>query len=140
MMRGWFAVATLAGAVFLGCGGTEAVADPETPGSAESALVTCSATCPNGSTLTCTGFSCSAQNNSHVECDGSYQYCPTAPSNCQWFTATSYASSDDACNEARQQGAAYCAAYGGVKSYGPMCLTTPDDNPYVAANYICCNF
>jgi hypothetical protein len=138
MKRIVFAVATLSFAVLLGCGGTEAPADSETLEGAESALVTCSTTCASGTTLSCTGNTCSAANQNHVQCDGNYQYCPP-PGQCQWFQATSWDSSEAACDAAKQQGTSYCAAYGGVQSMGRMCLTTPDDNPYVAANYICCN-
>ncbi|MFP2904588.1 hypothetical protein ACLESD_05935 [Pyxidicoccus sp. 3LFB2] len=134
------AIAALSCAVLIGCGGTEAPADSQALESAESALVTCSATCANGSTLSCTGNSCSAENDSYVQCDGNYQHCP--PPNhvqCQWFRATSWDSYAAACADAIQQGTDYCAAHGGVQSRGRACLTTPDDNPYVAANYICCN-
>jgi hypothetical protein len=140
MMRSVFAVAALSFTVLLGCGGSEAPVDSDALGSVESELVTCSTTCANGSTLSCTGNTCSAVNEDHVQCDGNYQYCPPADHvQCQWFRAESWDSSAAACNAAKADGTSYCAAYGGVQSMGRACLITPDDSPYVAANYICCN-
>jgi hypothetical protein len=80
MMRGWIAVVALISAVLVGCGGVEADTDPETLGGISSALSTCSTTCPNGTTLSCTGTSCSASDGVSVQCDGTYQYCPPSPS------------------------------------------------------------
>ncbi|WP_257455221.1 hypothetical protein [Archangium lipolyticum] len=140
MMRGWLAAVALAGAALVGCGGTEAEVDTEAPGSTSSALVTCSSTCSNGTTISCSGESCSASNGSYVQCDGTYKYCSTTPtSNCRLFTSTSDVSYDDACDSAIAQGIAYCSSYGGVKSQAPACLLNAEAPPYIASNRVCCN-
>ncbi len=67
------------------CGGTEAVETPlaeEMLGEESSALVTCSASCPDGSTVSCTGATCSATEGSHVECDGFRNICVNFPPLC----------------------------------------------------------
>ena len=64
--------------VLVACGGLEPVEAPEL-GQESSALVTCSQTCPNGSTVSCEGNTCSVQADS-VECDGFYNICvPSFP-------------------------------------------------------------
>lgn len=62
--------------VLVACGGVEPVEEPEL-GQESSALVTCSQTCPNGSTVSCEGNTCSVQANS-VLCDGIYRICLTS--------------------------------------------------------------
>jgi hypothetical protein len=71
--------AALAAVGLVACGGTESMESPDAFGETSSALV-CSAACPSsGTTLSCSGSSCSALDGSHVECNGVYQYCPTTP-------------------------------------------------------------
>ncbi|QSQ27261.1 hypothetical protein JY651_21120 [Pyxidicoccus parkwayensis] len=64
--------------VLVACGGVEPVEAPELE-QQSSALVTCSQTCSNGSTVSCEGNTCSVQADS-VECDGFYHICaPSIP-------------------------------------------------------------
>ncbi|NNB94099.1 hypothetical protein HI113_09300 [Corallococcus exiguus] len=64
--------------VLVACGGLEPVEAPELE-QQSSALVTCSQTCPDGSTVSCEGNTCSVQADS-VECDGFYNIClPSTP-------------------------------------------------------------
>lgn len=82
MNRRLLSLVVLVGAVLVGCGGTEAAPQVapqavEQPGTLSQELVTCSAQCPNGPAISCTGTTCSATNNSHVTCDGVPTYCQT---------------------------------------------------------------
>ena len=82
MNRRGLSLVVLVGAVLMGCGGTEAAPAEEELGSVSEALVTCSATCPDTSTVSCTGTTCSATQNSHVTCDGVTTACPQPPTEC----------------------------------------------------------
>ncbi|WP_224249326.1 hypothetical protein [Hyalangium gracile] len=82
MKRRWFPLVVLAGVVLMGCGGIEEVPAQQSLATVESALVTCTATCGDGSTLSCTGETCTASDNFHVTCDGVRQDCPTPPTEC----------------------------------------------------------
>lgn len=76
MKRRWFPLAVLAGVVLMGCGGIEDVPAPESPATVTAALVACTATCSDGSTLSCTGATCTASEGNYVTCDGVRQNCP----------------------------------------------------------------
>ncbi|NVJ20756.1 MULTISPECIES: hypothetical protein [Myxococcus] len=79
--------AALVVSTLVACGGTAPVEAPESLGQDSSALVSCSTECSTGPSLSCWGNSCSASNNSYVQCDGVYQYCPTTPPpaiDCSW--------------------------------------------------------
>ncbi|MFP2958646.1 hypothetical protein ACLEPN_12550 [Myxococcus sp. 1LA] len=76
-MKQTFAVlAALAVSTLVACGGVEAVEPREELGQESSALVSCSTSCSNGTTLSCTGTTCSASDQDFVQCNGNYQYCP----------------------------------------------------------------
>jgi hypothetical protein len=92
--------AALAAVGLVACGGTESMAPPETFGEVSSAL-TCTAACPStGTTLSCSGSSCSALDGSHVECNGAYQYCPQDP-------PTTNCSPDELCEYVEGQSCSY---------------------------------
>ncbi len=65
--------------VAAGCGGTEFDQGEDSLAQSESALVTCSTICPNGTPLSCTGTTCSAADGDHVTCNGTSQYCGIRP-------------------------------------------------------------
>ncbi|MCP3169823.1 hypothetical protein [Myxococcus qinghaiensis] len=67
----------------LACGGTDAVEAQEPLAQEESALVTCTTTCPNGTTVSCQGNTCNTYPGESVECDGFHNICPISlPSIC----------------------------------------------------------
>ncbi len=82
MNRRGLSLAVLVCAVLVGCGGTEVASEGEELGSVAGALVTCTATCQYGPSVSCTGSTCSAVNDSHVDCDGLTTACPPPPSAC----------------------------------------------------------
>lgn len=75
MKKSLLILATFVVTVVSGCGGTELEHDEGLLGQSESALSTCSTTCPNGTPLTCQGTSCSATDGQSVTCDGVTQTC-----------------------------------------------------------------
>ena len=53
---------------------------------------TCTATCTEGSNVSCSGTNCSAQNQNcstgaggYVQCDGNYTYCASCQTSCTFF-------------------------------------------------------
>jgi hypothetical protein len=79
MKRSLLILATFVVSVVAGCGGTELDQVEDSLAQSESALVTCSTTCPAGNTLTCTGTTCSATDADSVTCNGTTQYCGIRP-------------------------------------------------------------
>jgi hypothetical protein len=75
MKKSLFILAACVVSIVSGCGGTEQELDEGLLGQSESALSTCSTTCANGNTISCTGASCSASDGQSVTCDGTSQYC-----------------------------------------------------------------
>jgi hypothetical protein len=82
MNRRGLSLAVLVGAVLMGCGGTEAASSEEVLGRVSEALVTCTATCQDAPSVSCTGTTCSATQGSHVTCDGVTTACAQPPSEC----------------------------------------------------------
>ncbi|WP_426756913.1 hypothetical protein [Myxococcus sp. Y35] len=79
-MKQTFAVlAAVIASTLVACGGVEPVETQEQLGEDSSALVSCSTSCSDGSTLSCTGTTCSAADGDHVQCNGNYQYCQVSP-------------------------------------------------------------
>ena len=75
MKKSLLILATFVVTVVSGCGGTELERDEGLLGQSESALSTCSTTCPNGNIISCQGTSCSASDAQSVTCDGLTQSC-----------------------------------------------------------------
>ncbi|MBN9686142.1 hypothetical protein JYJ93_27210 [Corallococcus sp. NCSPR001] len=74
------ALVTLVGLSLIGCGGP-ALDDSLTP-EAEARTVsqfgTCTATCAGGTSVSCTGTTCSSTDNQGVTCDGVLTACPSS--------------------------------------------------------------
>jgi hypothetical protein len=122
------------------CGTTETEERTEVLGSVSSALATCSTTCFDGSSVTCQGTRCSANDGVFVECDGIFWSCPPR---CQSFIGTSEESYEQACENAlqvaQQDGAAYCAPFGGIKSVSRLCVRDANTPPFHGSYRVCCN-
>ncbi|WP_338870981.1 hypothetical protein [Myxococcus stipitatus] len=71
----WSVLSALVLSGLLACGGTEAPEASDSLVQESSALVTCSTTCSNGSTVSCSGNTCSTIPGESVECDGFYRIC-----------------------------------------------------------------
>lgn len=75
MKRALFVLSAFVSLSLLACGGSTVEAEPL--GETSQELVTCSATCPGGQTVSCTGNTCSATENSGVTCNGVFTACPS---------------------------------------------------------------
>ncbi|NTX06373.1 hypothetical protein HUA74_30375 [Myxococcus sp. CA051A] len=85
----------------LACGGTEAVEALEPLAQEESALETCTTTCSNGSTVSCTGTTCNTYPGESVECDGLHKICPISlPSICLQPNSSCLSLAGKACSPA----------------------------------------
>jgi hypothetical protein len=79
MKQALLAMAVVASLSLLGCGGAVAEEKPEPLAVSEQEVVTCSASCTDGSTVSCSGTTCSATQNQGVTCDGVTTSCPPPP-------------------------------------------------------------
>ncbi|MDC0713130.1 hypothetical protein POL68_32000 [Stigmatella sp. ncwal1] len=78
MKRSLATMLVFVGLSLLGCGGP--VTEPETAPDTDapttvSQLSTCTASCPGGTSVSCTGASCSATDNQGVTCGGTFYAC-----------------------------------------------------------------
>lgn len=98
----------------LGCGGSTATTESEELSSAAQELTTCTATCSGGQTVSCSGTTCSAVDNSGVTCDGVSTACPpptcanTSLPQCSTLAGrlcTTQGASQDCCDEGQES---YC--------------------------------
>ncbi|MCP3105227.1 hypothetical protein LZ198_40795 [Myxococcus sp. K15C18031901] len=130
-LSAWMSLVMLA---LWGCGGTTPGSEAgEALGQEESALVSCSTSCPSGSNLSCWGSTCSAVDGSYVQCDGAYQYCQVTPpldcsnpsQSCVNVLGTScspYGSQRKCCLDGLPTGSCTCTT-----QYGWMCTVPPQD-------------
>ncbi|NOK17251.1 hypothetical protein [Corallococcus carmarthensis] len=74
------AMVTLVGLSLLGCGGPalEDTMGPEAEARTVSQFGTCTATCAGGSSVSCTGTTCSSTDNQGVTCDGVFKGCASS--------------------------------------------------------------
>jgi hypothetical protein len=110
--------AVLVWAVLVGCGGTETLPQEERVGTLSEALVTCTATCRYGPSVSCTGTTCSATQGSQVTCDGVTTRCAPRPCSvavsCEDRNGAACAPRDDAecCNPDGSVGFCLCRPTG----------------------------
>lgn len=90
MNRRLVSLAVLVGAVLVGCGGTEVEPSGEPLDSVSAALVTCTASCEYGGSVSCSGSTCSATQGSGVTCDGVTTACAPAPTCTEYFSCDLY--------------------------------------------------
>jgi hypothetical protein len=116
-MKRWVSLVMLMGAVLAGCGDTGVAPAEENLASTAQELVTCSTFCEyTGSTISCTGNTCSAKTGDYVVCDGVGTYCPVDPgcsgSMCEGKHGT-YCSPNGSeapcCNSDGSQGGCFCS-------------------------------
>ncbi|MFY2563004.1 hypothetical protein ACN469_35750 [Corallococcus terminator] len=85
MKRAIVMMAAVLGVSLMGCGGADVGAEPAEVqedvllvSDVSQELTTCTATCFDGQSVSCSGATCSAANQSGVTCDGVFTACPPA--------------------------------------------------------------
>ncbi|NTX04423.1 MULTISPECIES: hypothetical protein [Myxococcus] len=123
MKRAIVMMAAVLGVSLMGCGGAD-LATPngevvsEEVQDVSQELVTCTATCYGGTSVSCTGTTCSYVNNQSVTCDGVVHYCP--PTICPGTYRPCFSLSGRRCSQhepcCRGDVESYCACYNGKLS------------------------
>ncbi|MBN8471471.1 hypothetical protein JYJ95_33615 [Corallococcus exiguus] len=105
------AMATFIGFSLLGCGGPalEDTLAPEAEARTVSQLATCTATCAGGTSVSCTGTTCTSTNDQGVTCDGVFSACQPSCSglpSCSLYVnkrCTTPNATKDCCNATTQR-------------------------------------
>ncbi len=81
MKRTLFAMAAVVSITLLGCGGSAALEEAEsTENQTVSQQAVCTAVCSGGTSVSCSGTTCSSTNYQGVTCNGVFTPCPTTSS------------------------------------------------------------
>ncbi len=98
MKRSLFVLTAFVSLSLLACGGPPVEAEPL--GEVSQELVTCTATCIGGQTVSCSGTTCSATEYSGVTCNGVFTACPPPsdpPPTCDYAPLSCYALQGTSC-------------------------------------------
>lgn len=83
MKRALFAMVAVVSVTLLGCGGPAVVEEPESTEAPEvSQQAVCTAVCSGGTSVSCSGTTCSSTDYQGVTCNGVFKACPATGPGC----------------------------------------------------------